>query len=148
MALSFNNVVIAGALTRDPQVRFLQNEQAVCNFSLAINRRFKKGNGEAAEEVTFVDCEAWGRTAELIGQYLQKGRGALVAGRLKLDTWDDGDGKKRSRLKVVAESVQFTDGKPKDDDSSVGGSKPPQRRQPRVRENEQDDPSYDDEPPF
>lgn len=106
MAVAFNKVILAGNLTRDPQVRFLANEQAVANFGLAINRRYKSGN-EMKEEVTFVDCEAWGRTAELVGQYLTKGRACLVEGRLKLDSWDDKDGQKRQKLKVVADSVQF-----------------------------------------
>lgn len=108
MAVSVNKVILAGNLTRDPQVKFLQNEQAVANFGIAINRRYKKG-AEMMEEVTFVDIECWGKTAELVGQYLTKGRACLVEGHLKLDQWDDKDGQKRSKLKVVADSVQFLD---------------------------------------
>lgn len=112
MALNLNRVMIAGNLTRDPQVRFLANEKAVAEFGLAINRRFKDANGEQKEEATFVDIECWGRTAELAGQYLLRGRGCLIEGRLKLDTWDDKEtGQKRSKLRVVADSVQFTDSK-------------------------------------
>lgn len=109
MAVSLNRVILAGNLTRDPQVRFLANEQAVANFGLAVNRRYKGSDGQMKEETTFVDVEAWGRTAELVGQYLTKGRAAFIEGRLKLDSWDDKDGQKRQKLKVVADNVQFLD---------------------------------------
>jgi single-strand DNA-binding protein len=110
MALQINRVLLAGNLTRDPQVRFLGNEKAVADFGLAINRRFKTADGQMKEEVTFVDIEAWGRTAELVGQYLTKGRACFVEGRLRLDSWDDKkDGQKRSKLKVIADNVQFLD---------------------------------------
>ena len=111
MAVSLNKVYIAGNLTRDPETRFLANESAVCNFGLAVNRRYRGADGEYKEETTFVDIEAWGRTAELVGQYLTKGRGALVEGRLKLDSWEDRDGNKRNKLKVVADNVQFLGGR-------------------------------------
>ena len=102
-------VTATGNLTRDPEVRALANSQSVASFGLAINRRYKGSDGEMKEDVTFVDVEAWGRTAELVGQYLTKGRACFIEGRLKLDQWDDKDGNKRSRLKVVADSVQFMD---------------------------------------
>lgn len=108
MALNYNRVMLAGNLTRDPQVRFLSNERAVANFGLAINRRFKGADGAMQEETTFVDIEAWGRTAELVGQYLAKGKPCFVEGRLKLDSWEK-DGVKQSKLRVVADSVQFTE---------------------------------------
>jgi single-strand DNA-binding protein len=112
MALNFNRVMLAGNLTRDPQVRFFANEKAVAEFGLAINRRYKDANGQQKDETTFVDVETWGRTAELVGQYLTKGRGCFIEGRLKLDSWDDKEsGQKRSKLKVVADNVQFTDSK-------------------------------------
>jgi single-strand DNA-binding protein len=105
-----NRVFLAGNLTRDPQVRFLANEKAVAEFGLAINRKFKAGDGSLKEEVTFVDVEVWGRTAELCSQYLTKGRGCFIEGRLKLDSWEDKkDGSKRSKLRVVADNVQFLD---------------------------------------
>jgi single-strand DNA-binding protein len=106
MAVAINTVLIGGHLTRDPQVRPLQNT-TVANFALAINRRYKGNDGEMKEEVTFVEVECWGRTAELVGQYCTKGRALFVEGRLKLDQWQDKDGHNRQRLKVVAESVQF-----------------------------------------
>ncbi len=111
MALFLNNVSVAGNLTRDPQVRFFANERAVADFGIAINRKFRDKNGEQREEVTFLDIEAWGRTAELAGQYLTKGRNCLVEGYLKLDQWDDkNDGSKRSKLKIVANRVHFLGG--------------------------------------
>lgn len=111
MGANFNRVLLAGNLTRDPQVKFLANERAVANFGLAINRRYRGSDGEPREETTFVDIEAWGRTAELVGQYLVKGKGCLVEGRLRLDSWEDQQtGQKRSRLLVVADTVQFLGG--------------------------------------
>ena len=108
MSLNLNKVMLAGNLTRDPQVRFFANERAVADFGLAINRKFKTNDGQQKEEVTFVDIECWGRTAELAGQYLTKGSPAYIEGHLKLDQWDDKEsGKKRSKIKIVADTVQF-----------------------------------------
>ncbi len=124
---NLNKVMLAGNLTRDPQVRFLSNEQAVANFGIAINRRFKGNDGQVKEEVTFVDIETWGRTAELAGQFLTKGKLVYLEGRLKLDKWDEADGSKRSKLKVVADSIQFlspkSDGgsRSQQDDGATGG---------------------------
>lgn len=110
MAGSFNKVMLLGNLTRDVEIRHTSGNQAVANFGIAVNRRFKTQSGEQREEVTFVDCEAWGRTAEVMGQYLSKGRPVFIEGRLKLDEWEDkSGGGKRSKLKVVVESFQFVD---------------------------------------
>jgi len=111
MALQLNTVAIAGNLTRDPVVRFLANEQAVANFGLAINRRFKGADGTPKDDVTFLDIEAWGKTAEFVGKFLTKGTPVFISGRLKLDTWDDKDGKKQQKIKVVADDVKFTESK-------------------------------------
>lgn len=113
MALNLNNVTIAGHLTRDPQVKSIANDRTVANFGLAVNRRYKSPEGEFKEDSTFVEVEAWGRTAELVGQYLVKGSPCYLEGRLKMDSWQDKDGNHRSRLKVVAENVQFISNKPK-----------------------------------
>jgi single-strand DNA-binding protein len=108
MSIAINCTHLAGNLTRDPQMRFLANEKAVCNFGLAVNRKWKDANGAQKEEVTFIDVSAWGRTAELCGQYLAKGAPCYVQGRLHLETWDDkATGQKRSKLVVVADNVQF-----------------------------------------
>lgn len=117
---NINRVFLAGNLTRDPQIRFLANEKAVANFGLAINRRYKGSDGQQKEEVTFVDIEAWGRQAELVAQYLTKGRGCMVEGRLKLDTWTDKEEKKQSKLRVVADNVQFLDAKPRQGGEPAG----------------------------
>jgi single-strand DNA-binding protein len=110
--MNVNRVFLAGNLTRDVAMRFLARDKAVGEFGLAVNRKWKDGNGEQKEEVTFVDVEVWGRTAELCSQYLAKGRGCFIEGRLKLDTWEDKkDGSKRSKLRVVADNVQFVGGK-------------------------------------
>jgi single-strand DNA-binding protein len=120
MPFTLNTVMIAGNLTRNPELRVVGAEKTVANFSLAINRRFKGPDGELKEETTYVDCEAWGRTAELVGQYLVKGSGCYVEGRLRLDNWTDKEGKNRSRLKVVTDQVQFL-GRPRGEGGEGGG---------------------------
>lgn len=107
MSLNVNHVILAGNLTRDPELRTLAADRAVANFAIAVNRRFKGPEGDLKEEVTFVEVEAWGRTAEVVGQYLTKGSPCYLEGRLKLDAWVDKDNQKRTRIKVVAETVQF-----------------------------------------
>lgn len=109
MAGSFNKVILLGNLTRDIELRHTAGNQAVANLGIAVNRRWKSADGENREEVTFVDCEAWGRTAEVMSQYLKKGRPVFIEGRLKLDSWEDKEGKKQSKLRVVVESFQFVD---------------------------------------
>ncbi|MEC9374324.1 MAG: single-stranded DNA-binding protein, partial [Planctomycetota bacterium] len=110
MAGNFNKVLLLGNLTRDPEVRHISGDMAVANFGIAVNRRFRTRDGENREETTFVDCEAWGRTAETISQYLSKGRPIFIEGRLKLDTWQDKEsGANRSKLKVVVDNFQFVD---------------------------------------
>lgn len=123
MSVSVNRVLIAGNLTRDPQVKQLAGDKSVANFGMAINNRFKAADGTVKEDTVFVDVEAWGRTAELVGQYLAKGRACLVEGRLKLDTWEK-DGEKQSKLRVVADSVQFLDSKRADSSHAETSQEP------------------------
>ena len=105
---SFNKVMLMGNLTRDVEIRHTPSNTAVGNFGLAVNRKYKTQSGEQREEVTFVDCEAWGRTAEVMAQYLSRGRPVFIEGRLKLDQWEDKNGGgKRSKLSVVVENFQF-----------------------------------------
>ena len=112
MAGSVNKVFLMGNLTRDIELKHTPSDQAVATIGLAVNRTFKTRDGETREETTFVDCEAWGRTAEVMSQYLCKGRPVFIEGRLKLDQWDDREtGKKRSKLKVVIDNFQFVDSK-------------------------------------
>ncbi len=107
---NFNRVMLMGNLTRDVELKYTPSNQAVTNIGLAVNRRYKtKDTGEQREETTFIDCEAWGRTAEVMNQYLAKGRPVFIEGRLKLDSWQDKDGGNRSKLKVVVENFQFVD---------------------------------------
>ncbi|MCE2826564.1 MAG: single-stranded DNA-binding protein [Verrucomicrobium sp.] len=110
---SFNKVILAGNLTRDPELRYTPKGTAIAKLALAVNRRWTGEDGQTREEVTYVDIDAFGKQAEVISQYLRKGGGLLLEGRLKLDQWDDKQtGQKRSRLGVVLESFTFLGGRP------------------------------------
>ena len=117
---NLNKVMLMGNLTRDVEVKYLQNQQAVANIGLAINRRWRTPDGEQREETTFVDCEAWGKTAETLSKYLSKGRPLYVEGRLKLDQWEK-EGQKFSKMKVVIDGFQFIDSKPGGGGGQGGG---------------------------
>ncbi len=106
---SFNRVIIAGNVSRDIEVRTIGNGTSVADVSLAINSQWTdKNSKEKKEEVTFVECTLWGKTAELAGQYLKKGSPVLFEGSLKQESWEDKtSGQKRSKLKVVVENMQF-----------------------------------------
>lgn len=106
---SFNKVILVGNLTRDPEVRYIPSGTAVCDISLAVNSQWTdRKTNERKEEVTFVEVTLWGRTAEIAGEYLAKGRPVLIEGRLSLDSWEDKEtGQKRSKLKVVADGMQL-----------------------------------------
>ncbi len=122
MAGNFNKVLLMGNLTRDIELKHTSNNNAVGNFGIATNRKWKSADGEWREETTFVDCEVWGRTAETMSKYLRKGRPVFIEGRLKLDTWEDkNDGSKRSKLRVVVENFQFIDSGGGGGGSSGGG---------------------------
>jgi single-strand DNA-binding protein len=118
---NLNKVMLIGNLTRDPEVRYTPKGTAVGDLGLAVNRRVSDGNGNWSDETTFVDITVWGTNAENAQKYLTKGRGVFVEGRLQMDTWEDkASGQKRSKLKVVAEVLQFLpDGK-----QGAGGSGP------------------------
>jgi single-strand DNA-binding protein len=107
---SFNKVILAGNLTRDPELRYTPKGTAIARLGIACNRKWKSETGEMKEEVTFVDVDAFGKSAETIGQYLKKGRPILIEGRLRYDTWEDKQsGQKKSKLGVVLETFQFLD---------------------------------------
>ena len=108
---SYNKVLLMGNLTRDVELKQTAGNQSVAEIGLAVNRRFKDRDGNDREETTFVDCEAWGRTAEVMAQYLAKGRPVFIEGRLKLDSWQDQSGNKRSKMRVVVDSFQLIDSK-------------------------------------
>jgi len=122
---SFNKVILVGNLTRDPELRYTPKGMAIAKIGVAVNRVWTNEAGEKKEEVTFVDVDIFGRTAENVAQYMKKGRPILIEGRLRLDQWDDKQtGQKRSKLGVVAETVQFL-GSP--GGSNEGGGPPVSR---------------------
>lgn len=107
---NFNKVILLGNLTRDPELRYTPKGTAVVKLGMAINRTWKDDTGASKEEVTFVDVDAFGRQAEVLAQYIRKGRPLFVEGRLRLDSWDDKQtGQKRTKLSVVLEGFQFVD---------------------------------------
>ena len=133
---NLNKVMLLGNLTRDPELRHTPKGSAVADLGVAVNRKIQDGNGGWKDETTFVDVTVWGSSAENAHKYLTKGRGVFIEGRLQMDTWDDkATGQKRSKLKVVADNVQFLpDGKggaggggsrytQDDSESSNGGSR-------------------------
>jgi single-strand DNA-binding protein len=128
---SFNKVILMGNLTRDPELRYTPKGTAIAKVGLAVNRVWTNEAGEKKEEVTFVDVDIFGRTAENVGQYMRKGRPMLVEGRLKLDQWDDKQtGQKKSRLGVVAETVQFLGSAPGAGEGGGGPAPAPRAARP------------------
>ena len=118
---NLNKVMLIGNLTRDPELRVTPKGTAICQFSLAVNRKFKDESGGEREEVTYVDTEAWSKQGETIAKYCTKGRPLFVEGRLRLDQWEDKTTKeKRSRMKVVLENFQFLGGGQRDG-AAAGG---------------------------
>lgn len=109
-----NKVMLIGRLSRDPQLRYLPSQSAVCDFGFAVGRKYKLASGESKEETCFVDCTVFGKGAEIFNQYMAKGKQCYLEGRLRLDQWDDKTtGQKRSKLTVVVEEFQFL-GSPRD----------------------------------
>lgn len=108
---NFNKIILIGNLTRDPQLSYLPSQTPVCEFGLAVNRKWKK-DGQTREETCFIDCRCYGKSAETLQKYTQKGAPILIEGRLQFDTWEGPDGLKRSRHRVVIEAFQFLGGKP------------------------------------
>jgi len=117
-----------GNLTREPELRVTPRGTSVCAFGMAVNRVFSNESGEKQEETTFVDCEAWGRQAEIISKYVSKGNPLFVEGRLRLDSWESKAGEKRSKLKVVVENMQLMGSR-----SSDGGGSSPDSHAPAAR---------------
>lgn len=124
--MNLNKVFLGGNITRDIETRTIGSGTTVASIGLAVNRSWSDQSGQKKEEVTFVDCEAWGKTAEVMAQYLGKGKPVFIEGRLKLDQWEDKDGGKRSKLKVVIDSFQFVGGK-------ADGDSEPQRTVPKAK---------------
>ena len=108
---SFNKVLLMGNLTRDPELRYTSGGSAVCNFSMAMNRKYTDKSGERRDETTYMRVTVWGKQGENCAQYLSKGRGVFVEGRLQSRSWETEDGQKRSAVDVVADTVQFLPGR-------------------------------------
>jgi single-strand DNA-binding protein len=121
---SFNKVILIGNLTRDIELKYLPKGAAVCNLSLAVNRRWKNEAGEEKEDVYFAECKAFGKQAETIAQYVKKGHPLMVEGRLTREEWDDKKtGEKRSTTRIMIETFQFLKGRDE-------GAAPAPRREP------------------
>ena len=144
---SFNKVILVGNLTRDPELRYTPKGTAIAKIGLAVNRVWTNEAGEKKEEVTFVDVDVFGRTAENVGQYMRKGRPIMIEGRLKLDQWDDkATGAKRSKLGVVAETVQFL-GSPAGEGGTSGAPAAPRAARPAAAAAPAAEPVEGDGPP-
>src|SRR3954453_3546731 len=118
---NYNKIILVGNLTRDPQLKYLPSQMAVCEFGLAVNHKFRTKDGQDREEVLFIDCSCFGRGGEVINQYCQKGKQILVEGRLKYDSWEDKQGGgKRSKHSVTVDNFQLLGG-PQDRQGGGGG---------------------------
>lgn len=146
---SFNKVILLGNLTRDPELRTTPSGVAVLQLGLAVNRVYRNSQGESIEEVSFIDVDTFGAQAETLAKYMSKGRPLLVEGRLKMDQWEDKEGQKRSKLKVVMESFQFVGGR---SDGGQGGGDYEESAPPKARSSSGGGKTSraedDDEPPF
>jgi len=142
---SFNMVVLMGNLCRDVEMRYTPKGTAVAKISLAVNRKWRTESGEQKEEVTFVDCDAFGKTAEIAAQFCRKGSPLHVQGRLKLDQWDDkATGQKRSKLGVFVENIQLLGSK----SAGESASAPATERQAAPKTDPSRPRDDDDFPPF
>jgi single-strand DNA-binding protein len=158
---NYNKVILMGNLTRDPQLSYLPSQTPVVEIGLAVNRRWRDQQGQQREDTCFVDCRCYGRQAEIINQYMRKGRPLLIEGRLELDQWEAQDGSKRSKHRVFIERFSFVDGQSGGGNGGgggsggnqaqqappMGGAQPtPQQQQQQQQNNQQDSPpsSYDE----
>jgi single-strand DNA-binding protein len=139
---NFNKVMLMGNLTRDPELRYTPNGQAVADIGIAINRRRKGQDGERRDDTTFVTVTAWGRQAEIINEYFSKGRPIFIEGRLQLDEWTTQEGQRRSKLKVILENFEFLTSRGDSSGDSGGQRSRPQQQQQTSRRSE---PSHDNE---
>ncbi len=138
---NYNKVILIGNLTREPQLSYLPNQTSVVEFCLAANRKYKKQDGSQGEEVCFVDCQMFGKRAEVVNKYFKKGDPIFVEGRLKFDQWNAQDGSKKSKLRVFVENFEFVG------ERKAKESEPEQSFEDKYNLN--DAPPMDDEPiPF
>ncbi len=119
----FSKAIITGNITRDPELRTTTGGSSVCSFTVAVNRTYRGNDGEQKEEVSFIDCSAWGKLAETVSRYAKKGTGVLVSGRLSQRAWEDKNGNKRSSVEIVVEDFNFVGGK--DGGNASGGYSAP-----------------------
>ncbi|MDH5717435.1 MAG: single-stranded DNA-binding protein [Spirochaetia bacterium] len=136
MANDLNRVVLVGRLTRDPELRSASTGNYFCRLTLASNRAYYKKEGDLKEEVGFFDCVAWGKLAEIISKYTQKGKRIAVDGSLRQNTWENSEGKKQSRVEVLIENFQFLDAK----SSESKGSEPSSEPASNIKELEEENP--------
>ena len=118
----FSKAIITGNLTRDPELRSTGSGTSVCSFSVAVNRTYRGADGENKEDVSYIDCSAWGKLGEMIANYAKKGSGVLVSGRLNQRSWEDKNGSKRSNVEIVVEDFNFTGSASRDGGSSYSSA--------------------------
>jgi len=111
MARGFSKAIITGNITKDPEMRSVSTGTQVCSFSVAVNRNFRASDGTSKESVSFIDCVAWGKAAEIICQYAKRGTAILVSGRLEQHSYETKEGQKRSRTEVIVEDFNFLSGR-------------------------------------
>ena len=137
--MDLNRVILIGRTTRDIELKYTPSGAAVCSFTLANGRKVKD-----VEQTSFIDCVAWQKSAEIIAQYVAKGHRIAVEGRLQQRSWDDQDGKKRSKIEVVVENFQFLEGK----QAGAAAHTPGILEGEIVKEADIDNPFSDDDIPF
>ncbi len=118
----FSKVIIAGNLTRDPELRTTASGSTVCSFSVAVNRSYRDASGESKEQVSFFNCSAWGKQGETINQYAKKGSGILLSGRLEQRSWEDKEGQKRSTVEITVDDFNFVGGRGESEAGGQGSS--------------------------
>ena len=121
LVANFNKVILMGNLTRDIELRHTQGGMAIAKFGMAVNRRSSTKDGEQRESTCFVDMTAFGKSAELLNQYVRKGSPLFIEGRLEFSTWESQDGGKRSKLEVIVENFQFMGGGNREGGGGGGG---------------------------
>lgn len=126
--MNFNKVILCGNLTRDTQLSYTPNQTAVCEFGIAVNRKWKSSSGDEQQETLFIECVMFGKRAEALTKYVLKGDPLFIEGRLKFDQWTQDDGVKRSKIRVVVENFEF-----------MGEAKSEEPKKSERQENEQDE---------
>lgn len=149
---AFNKVILIGNLTRDPDLRVTNTGLSICKLGLAVNRNYTTKEGDSKDETTYVDIDAFGKQAEILSKYMQKGKPLMIEGRLKLDQWESSDGQKRSKLGVVLENFQFIGGREESSSQSSNAYEDNAGRSSEANSNvsnaNQSDESFDGDVPF